>query len=155
VHVLKTILIGLGGVFLALIALLAWLGAGSAHFRTQQEPFVKTFVTDLSKRWEVADVYDRLANSFIEQAGTTQGLQLLRQFRQLGALKFVRDFELRNYNSGPNGQTGVFTFKGTFEHGEAVVAVEVTKVGGAVHVLGFNVTGTTIRDYSTQTRSEA
>lgn len=75
-RVLKNILIGLGGLFLVVIALLAWIGVSSSQFRKEQAPFVQTFVTDLSKRWNVADVYDRMANPFIEQVSTPQPQQL-------------------------------------------------------------------------------
>jgi hypothetical protein len=64
-------------------------------------------VTDLSKRWDIADVHDRMANPFIEQAGTPQTQQLLQQFKQLGALTSVHDLELRSYNSNNNEQTGL------------------------------------------------
>jgi hypothetical protein len=155
VNVFKKVLISLGGIFVAVFALFVWLGMGSAHFRTEQEPFVRTFVSDLSKRWVVSDVYDRLANPFIEQAGTVQGKQLLQQFKQLGALKAVRDVELRNYNLSFHGQTGIFTFKGTFEHGEAIVDVTIIKKDAAVRVLGIYITSTHMQNRDLQENSQA
>jgi hypothetical protein len=142
----KTILIGLGVLFVVIIALFAWAGVNSSQFRKEQTPFVETFVTDLSKTWEIADVYNRLANPFIEQVGTTQARQLLHQFKQLGALKSVHDLELRSYNFNNNGQTGVFLFKGTFENGEAVVNVTIVKKDGAVRVLCFYLKATQMRE---------
>ncbi len=62
------------------------------------------------KRWDTAG-YVLHVDFFIEQAGTPQAQQLLHQFKQLGALKSVRDLELRSYADN-NGQTGVFSFKG-------------------------------------------
>jgi hypothetical protein len=117
-RVVKKILIGLGVLFLVVIAFFAWIGVSSSQFRKEQTLFVETFVTDLSKRWDIADVHDRLANSFIEQVGTPQAQQLLHQFKQLGALQSVHDLELRSYNANNNGRTGLFSFKGTFENGE-------------------------------------
>jgi hypothetical protein len=154
-HIVKKILVGLGGVFLALIALFFWLAVSSSNFRTQQEPFVKAFVTDLSKRWDLTDVYGPLANSFIEQADTAQGRGLMMQLKQLGALQSVRDFELRNYNFAPKGQTGIFSFKGTFDYGEAVVDVTVIRSGGMVRVQGLHVSAPRIREQRTQARSQA
>ena len=144
-RVLKNILIGLGGLFLVVLAVFAWIGVSSSQFRKEQAPFVETFVTDLSKRWDIADVYDRMANPFIEQAGTPQARQLLHQFRQLGALKSVHDLELRSYNSTNNGRTGLFFFKGTFENGDAVVDVTIIKKSGAVRVMGFYLKATHMR----------
>ena len=61
-RVLKNILIGLGVIFLVALAFFAWIGVSGSQFRKEQAPFVEAFVTDLSKRWDIADVYDRLAN---------------------------------------------------------------------------------------------
>ena len=145
-RVVKTILIGLGALFIMVIALLAWVGVSGSQFRKEQAPFVETFVADLSKRWDIADVHDRLANPLIEQASTPQTQQLLHQFKQLGALKSVHDLELRAYKTYNNGRTGLFSFKGTFENGEAVVNVTIIKKDGAVRVLSFYLKGTHTRD---------
>ena len=145
-RVLKRILIGLGVLFLVVIAFFAWVGATSSQFRKEQTPFVETFVTDLSKRWDPADVCDRMANTFIEQTGTPQAQQLLHQFKQLGALKSVRDLELRSYSVNTNGQTGVLSFKGTFENGEGIINITIVKKDGAVRVLGFYLNATHMRD---------
>ena len=78
----------------------------SSQFRKEEAPFVETFVTDLSKRWDIADVHDRMATAFIEQAGTPQAQQLLLRFKELGVLKSTHDLELRNYYEGTTGRTG-------------------------------------------------
>ena len=145
-RVLKNILIGLGALFLVVLFLFAWVRGSSNQFRKEQAPFVESFVTDLSKRWDIADVHDRLANPLIEQAGTPQTQQLLHQFKQLGALKSVHDLELRAYKSYNDGRTGLFSFKGTFENGEAVVNVTIVKKDDAVRVLGFYLKGTHTRN---------
>jgi hypothetical protein len=146
VRVVKNILIGLGALFLVVIAFFAWIGASSSQFRKEQTPFVETFVIDLSRRWDIADVYDRLANPFIEQISTPQAQQLLHQFKQLGALQSVQNLELRSYNANNNGRTGLFSFKGTFENGEGVVNVTIVKKDGAVRVLGFYLKATHIQN---------
>lgn len=145
-RVLKNILVGLGVLFLAVLAFFAWIGVSSSQFRKAQAPFVETFVTDLSKRWDIADVYDRMANPFIEQAGTPQAQQLLHQFKQLGKLQSVHDLELRSYNTNNTGRTGLFSFKGTFENGEAVVNVTIVEKDGAVRVLSFYLNATHMQD---------
>jgi hypothetical protein len=145
-RVLKKILIGLGVLFLVVIAFLAWTGVSSRQFRQEQAPFVETFVTDLSKRWDIADVHDRMGSRFIEQASTPQAQELLHRFKQLGALISVHDLELRSYLYNNNGRTGNFSFRGTFEHGEGVVNVTIVKKDGAVRVSGFFLKATHTRD---------
>jgi hypothetical protein len=145
-RVLKNVLIGLGVIFLGFLALFTWVGMSSRHFRQEQTPFVETFVTDLSKRWNIEDVQDRLDNAFIEQAGTPQAQQLLHQFKLLGALKSVHDLDLQRYVTNTQGRTGVFYFKGTFENGEAAVNVTIVQKDGAVRVSGFYLQGTRVRD---------
>jgi hypothetical protein len=141
----KNILAGLGVLFLVAVALFTWVGASSRQFRQEQSAFVETFLRDFSTHWDVADVRDRLSDTLAEQTSTTQGQQLLREFKQLGALKSVRDLELQRYFAGTNGRTGYFSLNGTFENGEAVVHVSITKKDGAVHVIGFYLKGTHAR----------
>src|ERR1700760_4487795 len=96
-RVLKNILIGFGILLLVIGAFATWIGLSSRQFRNEQASFVQAFVTDLSKRWETLDVYDRMTVTFIEQADTPQAHQLLRQFQELGRLKSVQDLELQSY----------------------------------------------------------
>jgi hypothetical protein len=145
-RVLKNILIGLGVIFLVVLALFAWVKVSSNQFRKDQAPFVESFVTDLSKRWDISDVHDRIAGSFIEQVSTPQAQHLLHQFKQLGKLQSVRDLELRGYKSDNSGRTGLFSFKGIFENGEAVVKVTIVNKDGAVRVMGFYLKATSMRD---------
>jgi hypothetical protein len=142
VRALKKLLMALGGILLLAVVLFGWLGWRSAQFKAQQEPFVTAFVTDLSRRWDVADVDTRTADALVEQVRTPQGQHLLKQFRQLGTLQSVRDFELRNYYAGTEGQRGVFSFKGTFENGSAVVDITLVERGDSTRVIGFYISGT-------------
>jgi hypothetical protein len=140
-HVLKKLLAGLGVLLLAVIALSALLGGGSVRFKSQQEPFVRNFLTDLSRHWVLAEVQDRLASEFVEQAGTAQGQRLLREFRQLGPIRTIRDVELHTYAVNPKAQTGVFSLKATFANGEAEVSVTVVRRERATRVLSLYMTG--------------
>lgn len=141
-QVLKKILIGLGSAFLLLIALFAWLGVQSVRFKHEEDPFVKAYVTDFSRHWSVADVYDRSANEFITQADSAQGQRVIQSFKVLGTLTAVHDFELKNYSDGTWGHRGVFEFKAGFENGEALVQVTVVKKGAAgSRVLAINLSG--------------
>jgi len=136
---LKRILIGFGSFFLVLIALFAWLGMESVRFRREETPFVKAYVTDLSRHWDVADVYDRSDNELITQASSADGRRTIQRFSSLGSLTSIDDFQLKNYSDGTWGSRGVFDFKAAFENGEALVEVTVVKHGGAgTRVLGIN-----------------
>ena len=140
-RVIRKILVGLGAVFVVILAFVAWMMVSSRQFRTEQGPFVQTFVTDLSRHWNVADVGERLAGPVLDQALTPQGQQVLHQFKQLGALRSVANLGMQNYNIGTTGRTGTFHFKGTFDNGEADVEVVVVKRGGTPWVLGFHLNG--------------
>jgi hypothetical protein len=136
-RVIRKILVGLGVLFLVLIALFSWVVVIGRQFRTEQTPFVKTFVTDLSRHWNVADVSDRVAGTTLDQALTPKGQQMFQMFKQLGALRSAGDLTMERFNVNTTGTTGVFEFKGTFDNGEADVRVTVLKKGGSAWVLGF------------------
>jgi hypothetical protein len=126
---LKKILIGLGSIFLVLIALFTWLGLQSVRFKQQQEPFVRTYMTDLSRHWNVADVYDRSDNEFLAEAGSAPGVRTMQSFKSLGPLLSIHDLELKNFSDGTWGRRGVFAFKGRFQNGEALVQILLENKG--------------------------
>jgi hypothetical protein len=141
-RVLKKIFIGLGSVFLVLLALFTWLGIQSVRFKHEEAPFVKAYLTDLSRRWSVTDVYNRSANTFVEQADSPKGQRTIESFKPLGALISIQDFSLKNYSDGTWGQRGVFDFKARFQNGEALVEVTILEKGHTgPRVLGIYLTG--------------
>jgi hypothetical protein len=152
-RVMKTILMVAGAIFLILIGLFVWLGRSAAHFRTEQEPFARTFVADLSRRWDVADVDSRSGTAFIEQSRAPEGQQWLKRVSQLGRLKAIRDVQFGNYFAGPSGQTGVFTFKAAFENGEATLKVTVGRDGTSSQVLGLFVSDARLFEHKQTTQS--
>jgi hypothetical protein len=137
-QIFKKILVGLGSIFALLIVFVSVMGYSSARFKAEQAPFVTKFVTDLSRQWDLADVYDRLTNDCAAQAGTAQGQQAMKRLGGLGALRSMEDLELRNYMMGTFGTTAVFAFKGTFENDQALMTVTVLKKSGTVRVQGFH-----------------
>ena len=122
------------------------VGSEQQQFGKEQAPFVETFVIDLSKHWDIADVQGRMTNPFIEETSTPQAQQLLHQFKRLGALKSTQDLKLRAYKDYNNEQTGLFSFKGIFENGEAMVNVTIVNKDGAVRVVRFYLKATSMRD---------
>jgi hypothetical protein len=147
-RIVGNVLIGLGAVFAIIIALFAWVGVSGAHFKQAEAPFVTRFLTDLSRHWNVADVYDRSANSLVEQAASAQGQQVLQTFKQLGSLRSTRDFEMRNYYRGTSGETAVFSMKATFENGDAIVEVTLQRRDGAVRVMGFTLRAVEMQNHA-------
>jgi hypothetical protein len=128
--VLKKIFIGLGSLFLVLVALFVWLGFESLRFKHEETPFVTAYLNDLSRHWQIADVYDRSANELISQVDSTEGRRTMQRFKPLGSLTTIHDFELNNYSHGTWGRRGVFDFKAGFQNGEALVEVTVLDKGG-------------------------
>lgn len=141
-RVLKRILIALGSAFLLLVVLIGWVGMQSLRFKRQETHFVESYVKDLSRQWNVADVYDRSESAFIAQASSMQGRRALQSFKSLGRLTAVHDLELRNFFDGTAGRRGVFDFRADFQNGTA--QVEVTVIDGrhmGTRVLGINLSG--------------
>jgi len=136
-RLIRKILVGLGVLFLVLVAVFSWAVVVGRQFRDEQTPFVKTFVTDLSRHWNVADVSDRIAGTTLDQALTPKGQQMFHLFKQLGVLRSAGELSMERFNVNTTGTTGVFEFKGTFDNGEADVQVTVLKKGGSAWVLGF------------------
>jgi hypothetical protein len=136
----RAILMVLGATFLAAVVAFVWLARSSDHFKTEQEPFAKTFLVDFSKRWDPADVYGRAGPAFIEQTKTLEGQHWLSRVSKLGHLKSIRRSEFGGYVATPNGKSGTFTFRATFENGEATITVTVYNDGQTSKVEGLFVT---------------
>ncbi len=136
---IKKILIFLGVLFLAFLALAALLAKNSSDFLVDNKPFVEKFTRDLSSEWNVTDVHERLSNEFLQTLDTPQGQEGFRQLKLLGAVKAITDFQMGNYNATTNGTTGDITFKATFENAKGLVTVTLIKRDGRVQVQGFHV----------------
>jgi len=133
----KNILIGFGVLFALLIVFLISMYISSTHFKAEEAPVATAFMMDLSRRWVVHDVSERMANELLAQMATAQGQQTVQFLEQLGAMRSAQDIEMRNYFLTPTSGTALFTFKATFENGEAVVDVNVRKNQLGSRVLGF------------------
>jgi hypothetical protein len=83
---------------------------------------------------------------FTSTSGKYRAQHLLHQFTQLGKLQSIHDLELRGYKSDNGGRTGLFSLKGVFENGEALVNVTIVEKDGGARVLGFYLKVTRIRD---------
>jgi hypothetical protein len=130
----------LGALAVVLMALSVWVGVNSVRFRKRERPFVIAFAQDLSRRWQFNDVYARLDHQIILQSNTDAGRRSLARFSRLGALRSVNDFEMNNFLFDPdNGSLGVFSFKGTFDHGAALVRVTLSERRGVTRVLGLDI----------------
>ena len=135
----RRVLIALGALSVVFMTLSVWVGVNSVRFRKQERPFVIAFAQDLSRRWQFDDVYARLDRQFIQQSDTDAGRRSLAQFSRLGSLRSVNDFQMNNFLFDPNGSVGVFSFKGTFDNGNALIRVTLGERRGATRVLGLNI----------------
>ena len=150
---LKKILIGFGVLLLMIGAFVSWLSVSSSYFRKEHTHFVETFIADLSKRWDIDDVHDRIADAVVSKARSPEGQHLLHQLAQLGALKSIRDVELRGYRSHGSEKTGYFSLRGTFENGEAEIELTIIENSGTVRVAGFYVDGAHLRGGAVKLRT--
>jgi len=140
---IKKLMMWLGGLFTLIVVLVIFLAAGSSSFKDEQEPFVQQFMADFSERWETQDIYARLSNEFIEQINTQESKAILAQFKTMGKIKSISDFEIGNYNAHTSGTTGEFSFKGTFENGDALINITVKTSDIGVRVVFFRLTPST------------
>ena len=144
--ILKHILIGLGVAFLLLIGFLSYMAVESGDFAEEHTPFVRQFITDFSRDWDVRDVQHLLTNDFIEQMETPSGRKALALFKRLGRLVAIQDIALDNFNThfGTASFTqGTFVFEAEFEHAvtQTTLLLVVNKKGQRVQGLRINPTG--------------
>jgi len=140
---IKKVMMWFGGIFILIVVLIIFLAAGSSSFKEEQEPFVQQFMEDFSQRWETEDIYARLSNEFIEQISTQESKTILSQFKTMGKIQSMSDFEIGNYNANTSGTTGEFSFKGTFENGDALINMTIKTTDNGVRVLFFRLTPST------------
>jgi hypothetical protein len=142
-ELVKKVMMWFGGIFILIVVLIIFLAAGSSSFKEEQEPFVQQFMEDFSQRWETEDIYARLSNEFIEQISTQESKTILSQFKTMGKIQSISDFEIGNYNAHTSGTTGEFSFKGTFENGDALINMTIKTTDNGVRVLFFRLTPST------------
>lgn len=133
----KKLMMWLGGIFTLIVILIIFLAAGSSNFEEEQEPFVQQFMADFSSRWDTQDIYPHLSNEFVEMVNTPESKAALAQFKTMGKIKTITDFEIGNYNAHTSGTTGEFSFKASFEHGEAVINMTIKSSDIGVRVQSF------------------
>ena len=136
---LGKLLVVLGGLFVVLLVGFAFLVTSAGSFRQQHEPFVVKFTLAFSQHWDLAQVQEHLSNEMLAQALSPNGGQAISLFRSLGPLNEISDFELLNYYSGTEGETGVFRFRGVFESGKGLVTVTIIDKDKVLRVMGFNI----------------
>jgi hypothetical protein len=130
----------LGALFLCIVLACGAMFVLSRSFQREHEAFVRKFMADYSRHWDLADVHDRLSTEFLEQAQSSDGLQTLSLFRRLGDIRDVTDVSVQNFFVGPGGKSGVFVFKARFENAPALVTLTLTESAGELRVRGLNIT---------------
>lgn len=137
--IIRNILIGFGGLFLLLIVFFMFIAGSSSEFRTENQYFVTKFMRDFSEKWDINDVKDDLSNQMLAQIDSLNGQFALNYFKSLGKLKSIRNFELNNYRTSTNGETGVFLFKAKFENADTLVTFTLVKTDKGRKVNGLNI----------------
>ena len=140
---IKKLMMWLGSIFTLIIVLIIFLAAGASDFKEEQEPFVQQFMADFSQRWETEDIYARLSNEFVQQINSQESKVILAQFKTMGKIQNISDFEIGNYNAHTSGTTGEFSFKGSFENGEALINMTIKSSDIGVRVMFFRLTPST------------
>lgn len=139
-RIVKNILIGFGVLFVAVIWLVLFIGAGSSEFREKQSPFIEGFMMEFSENWDVADVHSKLDNDLLKQIDSPSGRAALGVFRALGDFEAMHDLVLQHYTTATSGKTGRFTFKALFENGPALVEIMLVESEGKTLVIGLHIT---------------
>jgi hypothetical protein len=133
----------LGALFVCIILLIGALLFLQSDFQGEHEAFVRQFMSDYSRRWDTADVHDRLSTAFLAQVGSPNAEQALSLFRRLGKVQEITDVSVENFLAGTNGKSGVFVFKADFENSPALVRLTLKESGGEIRVDGLHITPST------------
>jgi hypothetical protein len=139
-NLVKKILIGLGALFVLVIALIALFAVGSNDFRDSHVSYVEHFMSEFSETWEVAVVHEKLTNDFLAQVDSPNGRQALGLFQALGKFEQMSDIEVQNFTSGTAGKSGRLTFKAKFANGPALVEITLFEKDGKTLVHGLHIT---------------
>ncbi len=132
-------MVGLGALFVLLLASVAYLGLSASSFVEETQPFLLDFTADFARNWEVATVEARMTDALATNLRTPQGRNVMSQLKQLGAFKGGHEFESRHYSSGTDGKRAEIAFDGRFEHADVVVTIVVERRDGVVKVDGFHI----------------
>jgi hypothetical protein len=137
---LKKVLIGLGVLFCVALLAVGVLLVMQGNFKEEQEPFIRQFMADYSRRWDVADVYSQVTNEFLMQIQSSAGREAVAVFRRLGKIEEITDVSIQNFFAGTQGKTGTFSFKARFENAPTVVQIVVKESDSAVRVQAIHIT---------------
>lgn len=137
---IKNLLIALGFLAVALIALGVFLASEARSFKQQHAGFVETFMLDFSQSWELSAVRSRVTDAFVREVDTPAGRQTLSSFRTLGQLLRIEDFELSAYHASTEETAGLFAFRAIFEHADASVRLALEERDGEVRVRMLDIT---------------
>ena len=136
--IIKSILIGLGSLFLLIIVLFAFLLSESNDFFDENKAFVETFSYDLTRNWRITDVHDRLSNELIKQLDSIDSQSTISKLSIVGSIREIYDMEMGDYKTTTEGTTGIISFKAKFERAKGVMTITLLKKDNKVFVHGFH-----------------
>lgn len=126
-------------IFVLFVGANIYVANKSQTFKTLHQPFVNTFMQDLSQTWRLQDIQSRVDDAFLEKASTDEGKAYLDQFSTLGLFQEMQEVEMGKYYSGSKGTMGEFIFKAKFERELVLARVTINALDGNVQVLGITI----------------
>jgi len=137
--IIKNILVSLGIIFVIVVAAISYIAMGSSSFKKEYSPFAEKFLFDYSQAWKISDVEGRLSSEFLADLNSMKSRNAISLFESLGKLESISDVEINQYNSGTNGETGIFIFKAVFNNAKTAVTLTIRKNNNGIKVLGLNI----------------
>ncbi len=116
-----------------------YISQESQKFKNYHESFVRSFVKDMSKSWELDDFTDRLSDEFKEQAQSEEGLAQLEKFSVLGSVIEINNLIMGKYFSGSEGTFGEFIMNGRFDREDVLIKITVHEQSGEARVRGVTI----------------
>ena len=125
---IKKIFIGIGILFVVILALLVWVGFSTnkvyKRFEHTAEPFINKFLSDQSP-WNYEKSKPYLSKAWLQITSDADGNKLFTFFNKLGAFKSVDSIEWQGCNSSKHTEHGSiqrcnYVVKASYEEGAAV-----------------------------------
>lgn len=134
------IFVGLGVAFAGFVVLAGVVFYLQSDFRREHEGFVRSFMAEYSRHWDVGDVRKDVSSEFLERVSSPGGDQAVAFFRRMGRIRAIEDLSLENFHTGTRGTVGEFVFKAEFENAAAVVNLTLKEVDEEPRVHGLHIT---------------
>lgn len=134
IAIVKWALMGLGVLFLGGVSVVGYVAWDARSAEEAGRPFINSFLKDLSRKWDIADVSTRVTPDNIQQLSSAPGARVLVDLSRLGRFNSVGKLTLVNHAVLANGKFSTFDFVGVFENRTALTRFRLYSSGASVHV---------------------